>query len=188
MRYVLLFLLAFSWCLASENHVVDSASSNAYYKADTSLLLLGSDEIIGINRDIHGKVLSGFRQGKIYIRSGRFDSDNTTRDKHIREILQADTYPNIVFIIHGVEGIDHRSEGEATLHGQLKIFEQSRTLAIPIRWKRHPSNMILEGKTSIFYRDFGIEPPTLGGGLLKQAGEQIEIGARIVLVPEEGAY
>lgn len=183
MRSIWLTALLFAGAWGAEYRVVPG-ESNAYYRAETSLLLIGGDEIVGLNTAVSGWVAEGFDGGEILLQSARFDSDNTVRDGHIREILETDRYPTVRFQVHALRGIDERENGEGNFEGILQVKELPKTVVFPVRWTREGGHLIVQGKTAVAYADFGIEPPSLGWGIVKQAADTVEIGARIVLAPD----
>lgn len=178
MLSIMLCLMTALW---SGEYRVVSEQSNAYYRAGTSLLLVGSDEIVGINPALEGWIADGYDGGEIMLDAMRFDSENATRDDHIREILDVEHNPVIRFSVKALEGIDEGRSGSGTLHGVLMVRDVGKTVAFPLQWKRDADALMLQGKTSVSYADFNITPPSLGWGIVKQAVDKVEVGARVVL-------
>lgn len=185
MRRLMMTVLTFTTVWAESGYRVSEALSNGYYRAETSLLLIGTDEIVGVNPALTGYVEGDFFGGELLLDAKQFDTDNGMRDGHVRDILDTETYPTIRFLIASIRGIDEGEQGEATCEGILSVRAQSRRVTFPVRWKRDGTRLILEGKSRVSYRDFGIAPPDVGWGVIKQAGDAIEVGARVVLVPGE---
>lgn len=172
-KLVLILILVIS-TIASESYKLDNKNSNSYFKAVSDVLFFGSDEIIGINKDLSGNLLVNHNNisGVISINSGKFNTQNDTRDTHIKQILNYNKYPNIKFEIFN----EIENNNKIFLIGNLFINGVKKT----IRNKQ----IIYRGKTSIKYKDFNITPPTLAG-IIKQAKDSIEIGAKIVFTKEQ---
>ena len=121
--------------------------------------------------------------GDIRVGAGSFESGNGKRDSHVREILKAGSYPHVVFHLVSVQGIgmDGAGEGEAT--GTLTLHGVSQPVRFPVRWVYGEGTLTLQGETVIRFDAFGLKPPTLGGGVIKEADENLTVGATIILAP-----
>lgn len=172
MRSVLLLLWGLG-CIAAE-YTVDPSGSNAYFKASARVLFVGSDEIVGINDAVSGTIREAGTGGEISIDACAFQTQNARRDRHLRQILRCDVHPRITFRFQ---------ESEGALRGALRVNGIEQAIVVPVHREQAGDALVYEGKLSVRYADFGITPPTLGGGVIKQAREQIEIGARITARP-----
>lgn len=96
------------------------------------------------------------------------------------EVLDAARFPTIRFHARRIEGkqlspgvYDLRVTGELLLHGIAKA------LTIPVRVEVGPNILTSVGKFAIKQSDFGIEPTSAGGGLVK-VEDEMAIRFRIV--------
>jgi len=174
-KFILLLVLIMS-ANASEKYIVDTAHSNAYYKAVSDVLFVGSDEIIGINKSLRGEltILNKRMQGTVFIDSGKFDSQSGKRDEHVKEILNHSKYPYIKFTLLK----ERQNKGKVYLKGKLFINGVSKEIEFAVKKRVSQNSISYRGKISIKYKDFNITAPTLAG-IIKQAKESIEIGAKI---------
>lgn len=178
---LILVLMGSLW--AQNIYEVDSTRSNAFYRADTSMLLVASDQIVGVSRGISGWFRGDLSSGEVVIKSDSFDSGNSTRDTHVQEILESNGTKNIIFIVGGISKTEN---GDTFLNGVLNVGGVSKNVNFPVSIKHSDGYMQIEGKKIVKYQDFGLEPPTVGGGIIKEAKEEILVGARIVGVKKGG--
>lgn len=177
MKKFILILIVAANIFASDIYVVDTKNSNSYYKAVSDVFFFGNDEIIGINKSLEGKVKVNQNgiSGTVLIDSGRFNTQNGKRDNHIREILNHEQYSQIRFTIENESMID----GKLYLVGKLFVKGVSKSIKLNVKKVVKQNLLTYMGKLTIKYKDFNIEPPTFAG-IIKQAKETIEIGAKVV--------
>ena len=182
---VKIFLLMFTagvLSASSQLFTMNKDSSNAFFRANSSVAFVGSDEIIGVNESVSGVlsvndgVING---GEITILANCFDTQNRRRDKHIAEILNVKIHPKIIYYIQE----QFNKDGESFLRGLLSINGIEKTQDIRVVVEIGDVEASVKGKFNIKYSDFGIETPTFGG-FIKKADDEIEIGGRFVFVKE----
>lgn len=161
--------------LFANSYIFDKSNSNTYFKANADLLFFGSDEIVGINKNIKSslKIRENRLSGEVLIEAGSFNTQNQKRDEHIKEILNYKTYPYIKFKI--LEETDNQDK--QNLQGVLTINGIRKDINIPVKKELSNQYISYKGNIKIKYKEFGIEPPTLG--FIKQAEEFLEIGAKL---------
>lgn len=88
-----------------------------------------------------------------------FDSQNSNRDSHALEVLEALKYPNVTFSSSLVTKQDQswRVKGKLTFHGV------SREIEFPITIKQQAANLEVTGAFTVMMQDYQIENPTLLG-------------------------
>lgn len=185
MKKFILILIVAANIFASDVYVVDTKSSNSYYKAVSDVFFFGNDEIIGINKSLEGKVKVNQNgiSGTVLIDSGRFNTQNGKRDNHIREILNHELYPQIRFTIENESMID----GKLYLVGKLFVNGVTKSIKLNVKKVVKQNLLTYMGKLTIKYKDFNIEPPTFAG-IIKQAKETIEIGAKVLFKKDMLCY
>lgn len=174
---------------------IDS-NSVAEYEAYTKVFFIGSDDIVGKNKSVSGeitwiKINSSVQfNALIVIDAAKFKSDDETRDEDVREILEANLYPQIVFELSNIEDFDTRiiNEEEKILEeqsfiavGTLRVHGISKEIRFPISMSFQKNQIIVEGTAQIRYTDFNIEPPTFGW-ILSRASDELTIKAHIFAV------
>jgi len=181
MKKLILISFLITNIIASEIYKLDRDKSNSYYRANSSFLFFSKDEIIGVNKNLRGELVvnEDSIKGNISINSGAFDTQNSKRDTHVREILNYKKYPNIKFKIEN-ETINN---SKTYLLGKLSINGVEKSIKLAVEKSIKSDEIFYKGKTSIKYRDFNISPPTLG--FIKEAKESIEIGAKFFFRKEK---
>lgn len=174
---------------------IDS-NSVAEYEAYMSVFFIGTEDIVGKNKSVSGKITwikinsSVQFNSQIVIDAAKFESDNETRDEDIREILEANRYPQIVFELSNIEDFDMRLIGEEgkTLEeqsfiavGTLRVHGISKEIRFPISITLQKNQIFVEGTAQIRFTDFNIEPPTVGW-IVKRTSDELTIKARIFAV------
>jgi len=174
---------------------IDS-NSVAEYEAYTKMFFIGSEDIVGKNKFVSGeitwiKINSSVQfDALIVIDAAKFESDDETRDEDIREILEANSYPQIVFELSNIEDFDTRiihEEGKILKEqsfiavGTLRVHGISKEIRFPISMSLQKNQIIVEGTAKIRFTDFNIEPPTFGW-IVKRASDELTIKARIFAV------
>lgn len=153
-------------------------ASNSYFRAISDVLFMGNDEIVGVNKNPKGSIVwddDKIQSGKIVVLAGGFDTQNSMRDKRIRQILSAEQNPEIVFVISS----HYQKDNQAYLDGVLTINKIDQKQTIPVVIVSENDTITIQGKTTIKYSDFGIKNPSMGG-FIKKAKDEIEIGGKFL--------
>lgn len=175
------FIILLALNIYASNYRLNSESSNSYFKAVSDVMFFGSDTIIGINKNINGSLtkkehtLNGF----VEIDGASFDTQNSKRDSHIKEILNYDKFQKISFKIDS----ETKSEDIVYLNGVLKLNGIEKPISIKVDKTISDNSLVYKGYTSIKYSDFNIKTPTLAG-FIKKAKKSVEIGAKLVFIKE----
>ena len=122
---------------------------------------------------------------KLVIDAGSYSSGWSMRDRSVTgSVLQAETYPQILFKGGDVDNIVHTGDtsGTATIRGTLTLHGVARAIIVPVAVRMTGGTRVeTDGEVSLDYRDWGIEVPTLLFGLMR-AGGQATIRFHIVAV------
>lgn len=88
-----------------------------------------------------------------------FDSQNSNRDSHALEVLEALKYPNVTFASTRIvgEGKERVVQGKLTFHGVTKEIE------FPITYQSTASSVEVTGGFTVQMQTYQIENPTLLG-------------------------
>jgi polyisoprenoid-binding protein YceI len=120
---------------------------------------------------------------KLAADAASYSSGLSMRDHTVTgSILQAETYPRIVFQGGDVDNIVRTTStsGTATIRGTLTLRGVARTVIVPIAVRLvSPIRLESDGATTINYPDWGIEVPTMMFGSMR-AGDQATIRFHIV--------
>jgi polyisoprenoid-binding protein YceI len=120
---------------------------------------------------------------KLVIEAASYGSGWSMRDRSVTgSILQAETYPQIVFKGGDVDNIVHTGDasGTATIRGTLTLHGVVRAIIVPVAVRLTGGTRVeTDGEVSLGYPDWGIEVPAMLFGLLR-AGDQAIIRFHIV--------
>jgi polyisoprenoid-binding protein YceI len=97
-----------------------------------------------------------------------------------RDVLDARRYPGIVFHSRKVSG-KHLSEATfaLTVEGELSLHGVTRPIAVPLQVELRGDALAASGKLVVKQSDFGIEPTSAAGGLVK-VEDEVTLTFRIV--------
>lgn len=127
----------------------------------------------GTTKNIKGQAWLGdkkdFRsiKGEVTLKVADFDTDSRSRDKRMREVMHADDYPDVRFIIKSVDKIcDPQSleigqSCETILNGKLTIGNTAQELLIPAQTARNLSGYTVSGEAKLRWADYGVEDPSI---------------------------
>jgi len=137
---------------------VDSHSKVTYtlvHKAHT---------VVGVaKKDIEGKVKisKGAAQLMVRVPVANFDSENSNRDTHMKEAVEASKHPNVE-LKAVAEGVTPGTNGKAVLKGKLTFHGITHDVEVPIDivWSGAKSAKVT-GKFSISLDAYKVERPSL---------------------------
>ncbi|MFN8392352.1 MAG: YceI family protein [Bdellovibrionota bacterium] len=162
-------------------------SSSAAFAADWGLPLELSDKntkirfeidstwhrVRGTTTGITGKIVladpadPSTVRGEVHAPVARFDTDNSSRDKTMREVMAAETYPDVKFALSGIEigctpsSLAAGQACSATLRGDLTIRGQTKPWEIPATLSLLGNRYELRGTGRLRWSDFGVEDPSI---------------------------
>lgn len=120
--------------------------------------------VVGIaKKDIEGKakVSGGTAQLMVRIPVASFDSENSNRDAHMKESVEASKFPNVE-LKAVAEGVTPGTNGKYTLKGKLTFHGVTNDIEVPVdaTWSGSKSAKIA-GKFSISLEAYKVERPSL---------------------------
>ncbi len=97
-----------------------------------------------------------------------FDTDNSSRDKELRHVMDADKFPNVSLIIKGFEGepcspikVEKTGECKGSLKSNLTIRDVSKELSLPYVVRKGSDYYEIKGEFKIKWAEFGVEDPSI---------------------------
>ncbi len=98
--------------------------------------------------------------GMAVVRVARMETGNRTRDRHLRETMEADSYPVIRFDLVSVSaGARVADTASVTLEGRLTLHGVTRSVSAKGSAVLGPGGIEVEASFPVDMRDYGIRPP-----------------------------
>lgn len=105
--------------------------------------------------------------GEVSLPVAQLDTENSRRDRKMREVMAADQFPEIVYV---VDSADFPCSSEqfpkipfckVVLHGRIKIHGVERAWDVEGHLSQTNSRFSFSGSGTILWADFGIEDPSI---------------------------
>ncbi len=116
--------------------------------------------------------------GSAVVEVTRMETGNGTRDRHMREAMAADGYPEVRFELTGVRPGEAGAvstpvtlEGRLTIHGVTRPVTASGSVAL------RPGGADIAASFSLDMRDYGIKPPVRA--LVLRVAPDVVVSARL---------
>ncbi len=108
------------------------------------------------------------------------DGPKVQRTMQGRAVLDVARFPRIRFRSSAVSG-KTLSAGlhQLTVQGELTLHGVAKSISVPVRLETQAGALTATGQLGVKQSDFGIEPTTAGGGLVKVADE-VAVSFRVV--------
>jgi polyisoprenoid-binding protein YceI len=153
----------------------------------TYLLVHKFHAIEGSSKAVEGKARwlpDGTVQVMVRARVDSFDSGNSNRDAHMKEVTEAHRLPFVLFkaVAEGIRVERFPSDFEIPLRGVLEFHGVTREIAVTARVHlASPERAAVEATFPVSLTAHGVERPSL---LFVKVDDRIEIGARLALTLE----
>jgi polyisoprenoid-binding protein YceI len=120
-------------------------------------------------------------RGVVEVRVADMRTGIDLRDRHLREVMHADSLPVIRFELSSVEpGTASGDSLPVLFSGSLRIHGVTRTVRIPGVVVLAPNGIHVAATTPIDMREYGITPPTRGFGLVRvRVAPVTQVGVRM---------
>jgi len=139
-------------------------------------------DFAGSTHDVSGSLRFVFAdptsapEAQIVVDARTLDTENEDRDAEMHEEhLQSAQYPTMTFTLKSVRDARTEAGGDelsATAAGTFEIHGRQRDVELPVKIAKRPGRRILvEGECPLKMSDFGIEPPTALGGVIKTSDD-----------------
>ncbi len=93
-----------------------------------------------------------------------FDSNNSNRDSHALEVLEAIKYPTVKLISSNIQQIGN----ELTIHGNLTFHNVTRPVTFVAKRVDEKKDVLVDGNFIVNINDYQIETPSLMGVKTKE--------------------
>lgn len=106
-------------------------------------------------------------RAEVHFRVNAFDTENSSRDERMREVLAAEQFPEVVFkegILAGkcdLTGLMLAQECEDVLSGKLMIRGHEETVSFPVQMKREQNEIRFSATTDVDWTRYGVEDPSI---------------------------
>lgn len=153
---------------------VDPTQTSVEYAVQE--VLLNRDQVTrGRTSEVEGEFRLYMQNGKAFIALSNLQvdlrtlaSDSALRDAAIRtQWLESDKYPKAIFVANAIEGLpDGAVQGQPytfRVTGDLTIRNITRPVTFDVTVTVKDNSVAGEGKTIIFMKDFGFDPPNIVG-------------------------
>jgi polyisoprenoid-binding protein YceI len=168
MRYFFMLLLLPGFVLAQVKKPLDKSKSSITYSMNH--ILHAWD---GTSKDLNGVVVLGaenkIEKVAIATKVSAFDSENSNRDAHLLEVVEALKYPNISFYS---TSITESKKGELDVKGVLQFHGVNKEVSFKANTASVKGNTQVTGNFIFLIEDFKIERPSF---MLKPVDNEVKI-------------
>ena len=176
----LVLVAGLAWASA-ESSIFEEGSHCVAYRVQKTVFFFKKDTVTGKNCEVSAQVLpevGGLYLIEVNIPIRGFTSDDADRDKDVMKILKADQRPELTFksVPHSVEqwrGLFAQAGFE--LAGELSIGEKSFPVKLQSHYIQHEDSGEIDGRGTVRFQDFGLKPPSIGGGLVTSVKPDLEL-------------
>lgn len=168
MRTLLLLLLIPALSLGQTKKPLDKSKSSITYSMNH--LLHAWD---GTSRDLNGVVLLGsdnkIEKVAIATKVSAFDSENSNRDAHLLEVVEALKYPNISFYS---TSITESKKGELDVKGVLQFHGVNKETSFKAFSVSKGTTKVVTGNFIFLLEDYKIERPSF---MLNKVNNEVKV-------------
>jgi polyisoprenoid-binding protein YceI len=118
-------------------------------------------------------------RGELKAEVAAFDTDNGSRDKELRHVMDAEKFPVVMMAITGFEGepcspikVEKAGECRGVLKSKITIRDVSKDVHLPYVIKQDEGNYDVKGDFSLQWAEFGVEDPSI---LVAKLDETVKI-------------
>lgn len=135
-------------------------------------VLNGADvTVVGSTSEVSGTASIADKKlnaGQIEVKTASITTDNSRRDSQFRggNIFDVATYPTATFRLDSPVDLSQLPENgttqTVTAQGTLTLKDQSRPVSVDMQVLHSGDSLIASGKIPTTWREYGVEPPSLG--------------------------
>jgi len=157
--------MGFAFLIAASAHADDGVvySVDSHASKITYTLVHKAHTVVGVaKKDIDGKVKlsKGDAQLMVRVPVASFDSENSNRDTHMQEAVEASKHPNVE-LKAVADGVAPGKNGKAVLKGKLTFHGISHPVEIPVDVIWNGKTATVVGQFSISLDAYKVERPSL---------------------------
>lgn len=155
------------------------------YSTEKTMFLMKDVRVVGKNCDIEASMQGGSITIKVPL--NKFDSGDSRRDEHVAEILKGDIRDHLLFVSDPVISLAKAKEGDLiAIKGKLTIGNEEFPIETNGVVVGNGDNRSVAGSIKTAFANFGMEPPTVAGGIVADVHEGLNLHYRIVLSKVKG--
>ncbi|MBO9703798.1 MAG: YceI family protein [Sporocytophaga sp.] len=160
---ITLFLKLFLSCLFLNNvyaQTYTTEKGHAEFKAKASL-----NSYTGTSNQLRGSINLNEKTVYFSIPFESIDTGIEKRNKHMKELIETDKYPNAEFEGKIISNFDTEKEGsqKVTVKGHFKMHGVSKEITVEGTLTRKGSNLIADADWKVLITDYKITPPKMLG-------------------------
>jgi hypothetical protein len=181
-RWSSLLIAVFAWAATADNlSLLENGSHCVAYKAQKTMFLLSSDEVVGKNCEIQAQVMpdvGGEYHIEVVVPIKGFNSENGTRDKDVAETLKVSLKPELMFKSKALTPEAWRelfAKGDFEIQGELSVGDKFYPVKLKSRYDASGEQPEVDGVARVKYTDFDIDPPRVGGGVIAKSKPEFEL-------------
>lgn len=163
----------------------------AAWKTKKTMFLFRKLEPVGMDCAARASIetLGGVKRVRVLVPIAKFDSGEPSRDKEVLKILKADAQPELEFLSRGYTAAEWDALAHtraAAVEGTLKIGGKEFPVTAPFSFVGEGPDAAAVGSFVTSFSAFEIKPPAVGGGLVAQVQDYLELHYRIPLAQVTG--
>lgn len=164
-----------------EISLFEDGSHCVAYRVNSTVMFFKSSTVTGRNCDASAQVLpevGGLYHIEVNIPIRSFDSGDGERDKQVAKILKAQDRPELVFksvSLAPEKWRENFTKQEFELEGSLSIADKTYPVKLTSRYTKKDDAGEVDGKGKVKFADFGLKPPTRGGGVFVSSKPEFEL-------------
>ncbi len=191
---ILAVLLITSNNLEALQSPLEAEKNCVAYVAGNTLALVKKIKVVGKTCEISAQIVpdvGGVYYVEVDIDSRTFTSGESERDRDVKKILKAEKYPKMIF--HTVK-LDLKKwkklfkkkafDIKGHVHLAAKMYDVSAKVVVN---KDDDKQYTMSGVILSSFKNFGLEPPKIAGGLMAKVTESLELHFNILSETTLGA-
>lgn len=117
----------------------------------------------------------------------KFDTDSENRDKRLREVMSADSFPLVKLTVQNVEkicpveSVTTDTTCPIILNSVLNIRDQSKSIRVEAILERHNDDFVISGEFNLLWADYGVEDPSI---LIAKLDPKVTVHFQITLLKD----
>jgi polyisoprenoid-binding protein YceI len=116
----------------------------------------------------------------------KFDTDSGSRDRKMRKVMAADTFPDVIFtgagLLNGCSPEQVQKDGSCSdrIRGKLTIRDVTKQIELPVVIAQNEAGYQITGEIPITWGEYNVEDPSI---LIASVDPVVEISFKVVMNP-----